>query len=376
VNCKENFSFGIEAEYLLVCTERYEPLWHDKLDSHSLESLLEGIPVNDLPSLNGLVSKSPSGEILPYYVEGYDVYDAAGQWHCVQPKGLELRTPISHSIPDAVALFQRLQKRLANATSQQGMSIVALSHHPTATRFNGERQGRTRHRWKWAQEAMFNYAAHVNVSVPASIRQSFDPNDFAAKVNHYGPALTAISAASPLFAGAPWRCDRRYGRSRRIFRRCQVAPPFVYHPEQGHRLEFKAFDMSSSHEDFHQYLLLWLALILDRQLPGRADQEAQVAAMQRAALDGLTDLELNARAMEVLESAVDTLPRFGFDAEPLEEVARRVGQRRSRADDILDWLKSGFVLSDVLAALSVEPDAAVLADRIIDEPTLQDVKLA
>jgi hypothetical protein len=34
------------------------------------------------------------------------------------------------------------------------------------------------------------------------------------------------------------------------------------------------------------------------------------------------------------------------------------------------------VLSDVLAALSVEPDAAVLADRIIDEPTLQDVKLA
>ena len=209
---------------------------------------------------------------------------------------------------------------------------------------------------------MLNYAAHVNISVPASMRNAFDPSDFAAKVNYYGPALTAISTASPIFAGAPWRHDGTHGRSRRIFRRCQVAPPFVYHPEQGHRLEFKAFDMSSRHEDFHQYLLLWLALILDRRLPGRADEQSQVASMRRAAVHGLADPELNRRASEVLESAFHNLPRFGFEVAPLESSARQVILRRSRADDIIDWLRSGFALNEVLAALAVEPEVAILSD--------------
>ena len=45
------FHFGIEAEYLLVDSESFRPLWHHDFEFEELNAALETIPFEDMPPL-------------------------------------------------------------------------------------------------------------------------------------------------------------------------------------------------------------------------------------------------------------------------------------------------------------------------------------
>ena len=87
-----------------------------------------------------------------------------------------------------------------------------------------------------------------------------DQHDLHGKVNYYAPVLTALSLAAPLYRGDLWRIRGRIGKSVRTHHRSTIAPAISIHPKKSLRLEFKPFC----------YFLLWLALIVDEKLEGRA----------------------------------------------------------------------------------------------------------
>jgi hypothetical protein len=93
--------------------------------------------------------------------------------------------------------------------------------------------------------------------------------------------------------------------------------------------------MSHRLGDFHAYLLLWLALLLDDGLTGRASDQARVYDLGAVACEGLALDRVRFRAAEVLDRAMRVLPGWGFDPAPLAPFARRVATRRVPADEIL-----------------------------------------
>src|SRR4051794_35368252 len=65
------FHFGIEAEYLLVDSESFRPLWHHDLQFEELNAALETIPFEDMSPLDGLELEPPHTKLMPFVVEGY-----------------------------------------------------------------------------------------------------------------------------------------------------------------------------------------------------------------------------------------------------------------------------------------------------------------
>src|SRR5439155_20102779 len=114
-----------------------------------------------------------------------------------------------------------------------------------------------------------------NVSVLKTMATSLDLKALHQKVNYYAPALTALTLASPLRGGELWRIRGRVGKSVRTYHRSATAPAIEIHPDQELRLEFKPFEMAISLTDYRNYFLLWLTLILDDELKGRASDQTR-----------------------------------------------------------------------------------------------------
>src|SRR5439155_14280530 len=126
-----------------------------------------------------------------------------------------------------------------------------------------------------------------NVSVLKTMATSLDLKDLNEKVNYYAPALTALTLASPLRGGELWRIRGRVGKSVRTYHRSATAPVIEIHPDEGLRLEFKPFEMTDSLTDYRNYFLLWLALILDDELKGRASDQTRVYDLGKVACNGV-----------------------------------------------------------------------------------------
>src|SRR5205814_3074700 len=127
----------------------------------------------------------------------------------------------------------------------------------------------------------------------------------------------ALSLASPLYRGDLWRIRGRVGKSIRTYHRSTIAPAIEIHPDENLRLEFKPFEMSSSVDDYRGYFLLWLAVILDDELEGRATEQTRIYDLGRVAIDGLETETVRQRAEEVLSRAPKALEHWGFDCEAL-----------------------------------------------------------
>src|SRR5262249_14968143 len=151
-----------------------------------------------------------------------------------------------------------------------------------------------------------------------------DTSDLHAKVNHYSPALTALTLASPFFRGELWRIRGRVGPSVRTYRRSVLAPAIQLHPEERRRLEYKTFEMTTSVSAFNAYFLLWLTLLLDDGLKGRASHQTRIYDLGAVARDGLSAETVAERAAEVLERAPAVLSKWGFDPEPLKRFRERL----------------------------------------------------
>jgi carboxylate-amine ligase len=239
-----------------------------------------------------------------------------------------------------------------------GYRAVAASHHPVEDHFEGPQNKRRHDFWQWAMLAMTTYGPDVNVSLPAPLNDRLDPDDLHAKVNHYAPALTALTLASPFVRGGLWKIRGRVGKSIRTYRRSVTAPAIELHPEEAGRLEFKTFEATGSLADFHAYLLLWLELLLDDGLRGRASEPTRIYDLGAVARDGLAAEAVADRAAEVLDRAPGVLAGHGFDPRPLEPFRRRLETGRLPADELIDLFERVGSIPAVLRHLAALTPAA------------------
>lgn len=328
------FRFGLEAEFLLVDAVSFRPLWHSDLTFCKLNSALEAIPVDDF-RCDGFKVEPPHRKSIPYVVEGYHLPDPDMNPIDLLPKGVEIRTPVCASIDECLASLKTLHARLQQALLHLGHQAVALSFHPTEVAFEGPQNKRRHDFWQWAMEAMLTYGPDVNISLPEDLAARLDLNDLNEKVNYYIPALTALTLASPLRQGDLWRIRGRVGKSVRTYHRSVAAPAIEIHPDEGLRLELKPFEMTNSISDFHNYFLLWLELLLDEGLKGRASDQTRIYDMGRIACDGLNIEIARERAADVLARIPIVLSAWGFDCGSLDILYKRLESGRVPADDII-----------------------------------------
>jgi Glutamate-cysteine ligase family 2(GCS2) len=359
------FHFGIEAEYLLVEAETFRPLWHDDLEFEPLNAALEIIPTEDLPPLDGLELEPPHRKLMPFVVEGYHLPSPEMSPRDLLPKGIEIRTPVCPSIESCLEVLRVLHERMQRALAELGYRAVSISHHPTADRFEGPQNKRRHDFWQWAMQAMVTYGPDINVSLPPDLNERLDFDLLHARVNYYAPALTALSLASPFYLGRLWTIRGRVGKSIRTYRRSVIAPAIELHPEEAGRLEYKTFETSNRLEDFHAFFLLWLELLLDDGLNGRASEQTRIYDLGAVARDGLASETIRDRAAEILERAPGVLAARGFDARPLAPFRRRLEMRQVPADDLIDLYETDASIPAVLRHLdTLIPAAAAEAAPI------------
>src|SRR5262249_3871595 len=99
---------------------------------------------------------------------------------------------------------------------------------------------------------------------------------------------------------------------------------------------YKTFEATSSLSDLNAYFLLWLELLLDDGLRGRASEPTRIYDLGAVARDGLAAETVADRAAEVLDRAPGVLAGHGFDPRPLEPFRRRLVTGRLPADDLID----------------------------------------
>ncbi len=352
VNSMTGFRFGIEAEYLLVDAKTFEPLWHTQLDFAKLNKALEEIPLDGIPSLDGLELEPPHQKLMPYVVEGYHVPNENFEMTDIKPKGVEIRTPITNSLDECMSVFADLLSRLQIGLLKYGYRPVALSHHPTESQFRGPQNKRRHDFWQWAMEVMTTYGPDINVSLPPEMSAQLNTADLEAKINYYGPALTALSVNSPFLGGELWKIRGQYGRSFRTYRRSVIAPPIEIHPHEGMRLEFKVFEMSPNSEDFRNYFLLFLELLLDEGLKGRASAHTRIYDLGLVAKEGLHAPEVFERAQELLQRAPKTLSDWGLNPWSLKTMENRLEKRQTPADELIVQFEKEKSLKGILERLA------------------------
>ena len=337
----KDFHFGLETEYMLVNAETFAPLWHTDFTFESLNKILEAVPLDGLDSLAGLEPEPLHRRVMPYVVEGYTIPDADFRVVDLIPKGLEIRTPLATSLDACLSLFRGLYHRLHGSLLENGLRAAAISHHPTRSRFRAAQNKRQHDDWLWSMEVMTTYGPDINVSLPEDLNRRLDLVDLDAKINHYAASMVALCVGSPLLDGDLWRIRGAIGKSLRTYRRSVVAPPFEAHPDEGGRLEFKALEMSSRVEDFRNYFLLFLAVLLDDGLLGRASQQTRVYDLGEVARFGLDAPEVIARTGELLDRAPRVLERWGFASGSLSSFAARFDTKTTPADELIEVFRAG-----------------------------------
>jgi len=268
------------------------------------------------------------------------------------PKGVEIRTPVRTSIDGCLSALKEFHTRLQRALRNLGFQAVALSFHPTEVDFTGPQNKRRFDFWQWAMEAMLTYGPDVNVALPKEVSARTDIKDLNGKINYYIPALTALTLSSPLRAGAPWHIRGRVGKSVRTYHRSAAAPAVEIHPDEGLRLELKPFEMSCSLLDYRNYFLVWLALLLDDKLKGRASDQTRIYDLGRIACEGVQAETVYDRASELLDRAPQVLGSWGFDCQFLGQFRDRLEPGRLPADQIISIYDQERTIPGTLRHLS------------------------
>jgi len=121
----------------------------------------------------------------------------------------------------------------------------------------------------------------------------------------------------------------------RTYHRSATAPAIEIHPDEDLRLELKPFDISTSLTDYRNYFLLWLALLLDDGLQGRASDQTRVYDLGRVACQGVQADTVLERANEVLTRAPEVLSDWGFECKSLGATKQRLETGHLPADEII-----------------------------------------
>jgi len=315
-----------------------------------LQAIIESIDVHDF-SQRGLDLIPLHRKRMPYVVEGYQLPGPDLKPTALLTKGVEIRTPVCNSIEECVNAFVTLYGRMQQSLSEHGYRSAILSFHPIEDHFEGPQNKRRYDHWQWAMEAMTTYGPDINVSVPPEVAAQLDLHELHGKVNYYAPALTALTVASPLYRGDLWRIRGTVGKSVRTYHGSTIAPAISIHPKENLRLEFKPLEMTPYRVDYHGYFLLWLALILDERLLGRATEQTRIYDVGQVARFGLHAEGARERAHEVLSKAPSALGYWGFDCQALDHFHTRLETGRVPADEIIDLFEPEQSIPNVLRDL-------------------------
>jgi hypothetical protein len=360
---KQEFGFGVEAEFLIANKDDFTPLTPKELSVERLLALIESIPTSDIPT-EGMSRKPLHSKISPYLLEGYYLTDKNMTPISLLPKGIEIRTPISHSISETISMLQTLFVRLRDALSAEGYVPVILSHHPRQENFN-EPPNYDRHDyWQWALIAATTYGPDVNISLPEELSGKLDRQRLSYKCNYYGPSIAALSMASPFYTGELWRIRDTVGKSIRTYRRSLWATLINQYRQPKWRFEFKGFEMAVSLDDYHAFFLTSLALLLDDTLIGEASPQTRVYDLGSIAVTGLGSPITRDRASLVLQSAEMIAERFGFERRGLDEMWNRIDRQRVPADDLIEIFEREKSIERTLSHLTnftLPKDAGLLS---------------
>lgn len=358
-----DFRFGLEAEFCLAQRSTLKPLWHQDVSFATLDTLFSSLSLQDIPSLEGLSAEPPHQKLMPWIVEGYGVPDADFKVVDALPKGVEIRTPVCKSITETLGVYATLFERLKAGLATLDMTTLAISHHPTESKFVGQQNKRRHDYWQWAMEVMTTFGPDINVSFPADITKKLFSNidDLHAKVDYYAPAMAAVSLHSPFLTGKPWEIKGERGLSYRTFRRSTIAPAIELHEDENFRIEFKVFEMTTNARDFEAYFLLTTALFLDEELTGRASRYERIYDLGQVARLGLRAPGMRERLSEIMLRAPSVLKKHGFDPGALEIITQRMENYRTPAHDALE----AYDRAGLSAALGPLTQLQTLDGRII-----------
>ncbi|QDK38008.1 glutamate-cysteine ligase family protein [Bdellovibrio sp. NC01] len=351
-NFAKGFRFGLESEYLVVKKDDFTPLWHHDLTFETLNAIFESVSLEGIPSCDGLDLEPPQTKLMPFVVEGYHLPDMDFAAKEILPKGVEIRTPVCDSLEHVLEVHKTLYSRLRAKMNENNYDLVCLSHHPIHSKFSGPQNKRRHDYWQWSMEVMTTFGPDINVSLPENLAALVNDDELEAKINYYGPALSALSTASPFVDGSLWPLREGFGKSFRMHKRSYIAPPIEFHPTEKNRYEFKVFDMPNSIEEIEAQFLSFLALVLDESLMGRASKQTRIYDLGQVARHGLQAEDMSARATELLEKAPAVLKEWGFDAKALEVFKKRVISGKTPADDMIEMFQKTQSLKEVLKARS------------------------
>lgn len=336
---KDQFKFGLESEYLVISegseVHKIKPLWYQDLKFEKLNQIFENIDVSDLPSCNGLDLEPPQTKLMPYVVEGYHLPDMNHHAQEILPKGVEIRTPVCNSLMEVLEVHNVLYNRLQKAMKKDGYDLVCLSHHPIYSEFSGPQNKRRHDYWQWSMEVMTTYGPDINISLPTMMASQISNDDLEAKINYFGPALSALSVASPFVNGSLWPVKDGFGKSYRMHKRSYIAPAIEFHPEENNRYEFKVFDMPSTEIEIEGQFLIFLGMLLDETLTERASKQSRIYDLGQVAKYGLAYEDMTERALKFLNQIKKNLENWGYTTEALNIYFDRAKTGRTPADDLI-----------------------------------------
>jgi hypothetical protein len=348
------FRFGLEAEFMLADATDFRPLWHKDVTFKTLDDIFTSISLDGIPSLEGLSAEPPHQKLMPFIVEGYGMPNEKMEIIDALPKGVEIRTPVCESIEHTLSVYGDLYSRVKTGLGTKNLIPVAISHHPTETKFTGPQNKRRHDFWLWAMEVMTTFGPDINVSFPDEITKSLfkDTEDLNNKVNYYAPAMAALSLASPFYAGQPWMIKGQRGKSLRTFKRSVIAPAIELHADENFRIEFKVFEMTKSMADFEAYFLLVLGLFLADNLKGRAFNQERIYDSGQIARFGLNAEGVDKILGDLFEKSEKVLPQFGFNTSPLKRLHDRFEKKHHISDEMLSLFDQTLSIPSVLKEYS------------------------
>ena len=325
---ESSFKFGLETEYIIAQADSLIALTYEDITFKQIETIIEQVKYDDLPGdFSVLGPEAPMKKISPVIVEGYGLVDKDFKTVDMLPKGIELRSSVCSSIEECLYVQKKLFERTNELFQKEGYTLLALSHHPSLKNFRGPQNKRRYDWWQWAMQVMTTYGPDINISVPTHLLQDFDLEDFEAKVNYYGPALAALSCASPVYDQKLWE-----GVSMRTHKRSIVAPAIEYHGDEANRFEFKLFDMSPNLYDYEAYFLSILNLILNKNLKGRCDKATRIYELGEVAKYGLQTPGIMFKLEDFFLGAQTLLLKHGFKPQQLQRLFERMKKRETLAN--------------------------------------------
>lgn len=359
----EDFRWGIEHEF---------PAIHSKgtfcdytnTTFEDFNQVIEEMPVfeSDYPGLRvgdlGIKSKR-------WYIEGFERFSETGEYLRTDPKGFEIRTPISPSLQAAVATLQQDFTLWKEVAGRYGFGAASVAFNPFQDEFVPTpplNPYEVAHRQTPEERTAFIHmlTSGPDISLSHPLLNAEASIDIAKKLTFYSPFIVPFSYSSPFYKGELWG-----GLSRRTFYRTGRRPAVLVFvgdekdltkseptltdkarlPAEIGRIEFKAFDTIADISLYESLGALLLGLTLDTTLTGRALVPDELLH-KLSATHGFTDETIYATANKILTAVYDALP---LDMHPaIARLEIMLDRRRSQAHDMIDrYTETGSILSAI-----------------------------